>query len=64
MNTYPDSKLQAKYDELRQQYIKVVTDNHYLRHQVRELIELACALSDFERSDYTLPSFLKEAFDV
>ncbi len=61
MNTYPDSKLQAKYDELRQQYIKVVTDNHYLRHQVKELIELACALSD---DNAPLPSFLKEAFDV
>ncbi|MDJ0648278.1 MAG: hypothetical protein QNJ60_06170 [Xenococcaceae cyanobacterium MO_188.B19] len=61
MNDSNDSKLQAKYDELREQYIKVLTDNHYLRYQVKELIELACALSD---EDAPLPSFLKEAFDV
>ena len=61
MNNSNDSKLQAKYDELRQQYIKALTDNQYLRYQVKQLTELACALSD---DDAPLPSFLKEAFDV
>ena len=53
-------KLKAEYDDLRQQHIKVLTDNQSLRHQVKELIELACALSD---DDAPVPSFLKEAFD-
>ncbi len=48
MNNSNDSKLQAKYDDLRQRYIKVLTDNHHLRHQVKQLTELASALSDFE----------------
>ncbi|MDJ0649607.1 MAG: hypothetical protein QNJ60_12960 [Xenococcaceae cyanobacterium MO_188.B19] len=60
MNNSNDSKLQAKYDDLRERYIKVLTDNHYLRHQVKQLTELACALSD---DHAPVPSFLKEAFD-
>ncbi len=59
MNNSNDSKLQAEYNDLRLQYIKVLTDNQYLRHQVQELIELACALSD---EDAPTPSFLREAF--
>ncbi len=54
-------RLQAEYDDLRKQHIKALTDNQYLRHQVKELIELACALSD---EDAPVPSFLKEAFDM
>ena len=60
MNNSTDSKLQAKYDDLRQRYIKVLTDNQYLRYQVKQLTELACALSD---EDAPTPSFLREAFD-
>ncbi len=59
MNNSTDSNLQAKYDDLREQYIKVLTDNQYLRHQVKQLTELACALSD---ENAPTPSFLKEAF--
>ena len=59
MNNSTDSNLQAKYDDLREQYIKVLTDNQYLRHQVKNLIELVCALSD---DDEPTPSFLKQAF--
>ncbi|MDJ0650656.1 MAG: hypothetical protein QNJ60_18340 [Xenococcaceae cyanobacterium MO_188.B19] len=60
MNNSNDSKLQAEYDDLRKRYIKVLTDNQYLCHQVKELTELACALSD---DDAPVPSFLREAFD-
>lgn len=54
-------RLQAKYDDLQQQYRKLIVDNHCLRHQVKQLIELACALSD---ESHPLPSFLKKAFNV
>ncbi len=59
MNNSNDSKLQAEYDDLRKRYIKVLTDNQYLRYQVKQLTDLACALSD---EDAPTPSFLKEAF--
>ena len=54
-------RLKAEYDDLQQQYRKLLVDNHYLRHQVKDLIELADALSN---DDAPIPSFLKEAFDV
>ncbi len=60
MNNSTDLNLQAKYDELLEQYRKILIDNHHLRHQVKELIELACALSD---ETAPIPSFLKKAFD-
>ena len=59
MNNSNDSKLQAEYDDLRKRYIKVLTDNQYLRYQVKQLTDLACALSD---EDAPTPSFLREAF--
>ena len=61
MNNSTDSNLQAKYDELLEQYKKILIDNHHLRHQVKELIELAYALSD---ETAPLPSFLKDIFNV
>ena len=54
-------RLQAEYDDLQQQYRKLLVDNHHLRHQVQELIELACALSD---ETAPLPSFLRDVFNV
>ena len=54
------SRLQAEYDDLREEYAKVLKVNDSLRREVKELTELSCALSD---EDYPLPSFLKEAFD-
>ena len=61
MNNSTDSNLQAKYDELLEQYKKILIDNHHLRHQVKELIELVCALSD---ETAPLPSFLRDVFNV
>ena len=60
MNNSTDSNLQDRYDILYLKYIRLTIDNHHLRHQVKELTELACALSD---ESYPLPSFLKKAFD-
>ncbi len=60
MNNSTDSKLQAEYNDLRKRYIKVLTDNQHLRYQLKQLTDLACALSD---EDAPTPSFLKEAFD-
>ena len=54
-------RLQTEYDDLQQQYRKLLVDNHHLRHQVQELIELACALSD---ETAPLPSFLRDVFNV
>lgn len=61
MNNSTDSNLQAKYDELLEQYRKILIDNHHLRHQVKELIELACALAD---ENAPIPSFLRDVFNV
>ena len=41
MNNSNDSKLQVEYNDLRKRYIKVLTDNQYLRYQVKELTELS-----------------------
>ena len=40
--------IKAEYDDLKEEYIKILRVNDSLRHKVKDLIELASALSNFE----------------
>ena len=54
-------RLQAEYDDLKEEYRKVLRVNDSLSHKVKDLIELASALSN---ENAPIPSFLKKAVDV